>query len=715
MALRAQTRRQLDALVRERLHRNTPQIEHSLAQIASGNPLGAEPERERALRRMQAKGLSPSEAEALAAQIKSEAADARKALPGRDGREAVWGQTLDFLDVSFFHRGRIAADAVARVAFRDSDRPQGTGLLAAPGLLLTNNHVIENEDAAAALCAQFRYEQDVAESSYGFRPEACFVSDSVDGLDFTLIALGERMGGDDPLDRFGFAPLSDASDKHMLGEVANIIQHPQGRRKQIVLRENQLVGRDELARVLHYVADTEPGSSGSPVFNNSWEVIALHHWGGPWLEGEDLVGAARDINEGIRISAIVKFLKERARGGGLQDATASAVQGALALWEGRRVPVYISETRVAANAEAVRRNARDEDFTDRGGYEPGFLPGHIVPLPKLARSHTPARNVKALIGQDRFELPYHHFSIVMNAERRLAYFTACNIDGSRLVHVDRRNKTTNTSPTPADMQLESAEASDDFRADPRVDPDEQMTRPFYEAQKVRGFPDPQSSGRIARMFQKGHIIMRGDPAWGSEQEALDAERDTFFYTNAAPQVGYFNQGSPLNAPGTKGKLRWRAVETYVLRNALTMRERVSVFAGPIFAADDPEYRFDARVPMRFWKIAAWVDDEGALRSIALIADQTDVLKIMPERAEAAEAFLDDDELARVSQFLTTVEAIQDLTGLDFGAAVRNADVRQGQEQADVLTMSAVALKPRRAGGAVAKKTAKKARPRKRRR
>jgi endonuclease G, mitochondrial len=76
---------------------------------------------------------------------------------------------------------------------------------------------------------------------------------------------------------------------HSLGEVANIVQHPDGRLKEVVLRENRLVAR--LDTVLHYVADTEPGSSGSPVFNNQWQAIALHHWGGPWRQKATIGGS----------------------------------------------------------------------------------------------------------------------------------------------------------------------------------------------------------------------------------------------------------------------------------------------------------------------------------------------------------------------------------------------------------------------------------------
>jgi endonuclease G len=229
-----------------------------------------------------------------------------------------------------------------------------------------------------------------------------------------------------------------------------------------------------------------------------------------------------------------------------------------------------------------------------------------------------------------------------------------------------------------------------------------MAREFYEEQEVPGFAKPKfpaknasdatrkayykaMSERTARMLQKGHIVLRGDPAWGTDDEALMSESDTFYYTNAAPQLGFFNQGSADDRPGSKGKLRWRTVETYVLRNALTMRQRICVFAGPVFRADDPDYRFDSKLPLKFWKIAVWAS-EGKLKSIAVLADQGEVLEkltqgvpealVLPQHG--AEAFDDEDELERVSQFLSTVEEIERLTGLDFGDEVRNGDVRAGE-------------------------------------
>ncbi|WP_164743008.1 DNA/RNA non-specific endonuclease [Mesorhizobium sp. Z1-4] len=770
---------EVELRARERLRRNKSQIEYSLEQIADGNPLAAETQPFRRLERIQTKaGVTRDEAEMMSVAIEATARQprargAKRAKAG--GPEVIRGATLDFVGVAFLEIGRRAADAVGRIAFLN-DAPQGTGFLVGPRLLLTNHHVIETAAAARRMQVQFDYEYGVdrfalAPSNFFLDPGYCFVTDGIDGLDFTLIGIGAQRSGTRQLAEFGYLPLSDAGDKHMLGETANVIQHPDGRYKELVLRENHLVARDETAQVLHYVADTEQGSSGSPVFNNEWEPIALHHWGTAWREvmGTDGRPLSREVNEGIRISAIVTHLQKLLTTGGIEKP--AVVRAALEMWERARdggrsmrtpigagsdvsgeesrngpagslqsrvgddgsvtwtFPIEITvraplaaatpdtaaempaEPEAEAPAEspggAERRTWRTEEFDDRGGYEPGFIPGFIVPLPTVAKSpYRIAENQLAGPGDDKHELPYHHFSIVMNADRRLAFFTAVNIDGKRIKAVKRGTKTVTSDPSLSQLGVEriaaeGAEASDDFRPDRRVLESERMDRPFYEKQVVPGFPDPSARDRIARMFQKGHIVLRGDPAWGSDEEALAAERDTFFYTNAAPQVGFFNQGSDLDRPGSKGKLRWRAVETYVLRNAVTMKSRISVFAGPIFAKDDPEYRFGAQVPMRFWKIAVW-NDGGTLRSIALIADQRPVLKVMPERiADGAEAFGDDEELARVSEFLATVAEVEKATGLDFGDIVRDGDIRAGAESAAAVTLKATDLKRR------ARKPAKK--------
>ena len=171
---------------------------------------------------------------------------------------------------------------------------------------------------------EFNYELDIRGrarivSRFELDAGLFFLTNPEDNLDFTLVAVGKRDSGPNALADFGFCPILDTDDKHILGEFVNIIQHPEGDYKQIVLRENQLVSR--LDTVLHYLADTSPGSSGSPVFNDQWEAVALHHYGEPFRQtvGSDGRAVSRDLNEGIRISAIVKALAD-ARSGLNQQA-----------------------------------------------------------------------------------------------------------------------------------------------------------------------------------------------------------------------------------------------------------------------------------------------------------------------------------------------------------------------------------------------------------
>ena len=51
----------------------------------------------------------------------------------------------------------------------------------------------------------------------------------------------------------------------------------------------------------------ERGSSGSPVFNDQWEIVALHHAGVP-APGHDELGGI--INEGVRVSRLLAFLRD---------------------------------------------------------------------------------------------------------------------------------------------------------------------------------------------------------------------------------------------------------------------------------------------------------------------------------------------------------------------------------------------------------------------
>jgi hypothetical protein len=98
-----------------------------------------------------------------------------------------------------------------------------------------------------------------------------------------------------------------------------VIGHPLGGEISLSLQDNELLDRDDpairladgkaLCR-LRYRAPTEPGSSGSPIFDAvQWQVVALHHAGGKWLpklNGGDGFEAA---NEGITLLSIFEALR----------------------------------------------------------------------------------------------------------------------------------------------------------------------------------------------------------------------------------------------------------------------------------------------------------------------------------------------------------------------------------------------------------------------
>lgn len=226
------------------------------------------------------------------------------------------GRTSGLHDLRFVERARRAADAVGRfVAEGGSGR--GTFFMISPRLLLTNHHVVPDARAAGEVQAEFGYELDEEGGTrpatrHRLDPGAFFLTDGRRGMDFTVIALGERSSG--PPARIGVCPLPRAGTVHGVGGFVNIIQHPYDMPKQIAVRENRVVGG--AGTRLLYTADTLRGSSGSPVFNDEWKVVALHHWGGATGEVGLPAGLApaERVNEGIRATAIVRELRARRDG-----------------------------------------------------------------------------------------------------------------------------------------------------------------------------------------------------------------------------------------------------------------------------------------------------------------------------------------------------------------------------------------------------------------
>lgn len=243
--------------------------------------------------------------------------------------EATISETRDLHYVNFLAQALFVAEAVCRITV---GRPHGvkcfgTGFLVTPNLLLTNNHVIHTKEEAEQTEIEFGYQRDRTgkinnADVFRLKPSIFFLT--CKELDFTLVAI-DKARREDSLKIW--CPLLKDQGKILNAEFINIIQHPRGEPKQVVIRENHLLDSFEgKENFLQYTADTDQGSSGSPVFNDQWEVIALHrtaipktdrqgnwltHRGDIWKEGDGLEAIEYVANEGIRASKIVLFVEKQ--------------------------------------------------------------------------------------------------------------------------------------------------------------------------------------------------------------------------------------------------------------------------------------------------------------------------------------------------------------------------------------------------------------------
>ncbi|MEZ4519862.1 MAG: DNA/RNA non-specific endonuclease [Chloroflexota bacterium] len=455
------------------------------------------------------------------------------------GLERVLG-TSDLLDVNFLAIGLRSARPVGRIQVRDKSGriiEFGTGFMVSPGLLLTCHHVLPAHESCQRSLIDFDYEDDEFYNpktplSFQLDPWRFFYTDL--DLDFTLVGV-KPMANDNetPLSTVGFLPLTGHESSIIVSEYVAIIQHPLGATKKLAIRNNQVI--DVFDDFIHYTTDTDPGASGAPVFNDYWQTVAMHHAGvkrkdpsgnilavdGSIWEpemGEDHI--AYVANEGIQMRSILTHLRN------LIDIPPEKK----VLLDELFMAAEMTSQTTGGPVEQVDAVDRPEDeFITAFGYEPEFL-GERVDLPQLLPQQQ-ADAAERLDGEG-LVLDYTHFSIVMSKSRRMAYYTACNIDGRRRQAVPRTR--------------------DRWYFDPRI------------AKEYQAGPDLYSGNDLDR----GHLVRRQDPVWGRAAE--QANEDSFHFTNAAPQHKHLNQRT------------WRELEDYVLGNAEVYDLRVTVFTGPVF-------------------------------------------------------------------------------------------------------------------------------------
>ncbi len=242
----------------------------------------------------------------------------------------------------------------------------------------------------------------------------------------------------------------------------------------------------------------------------------------------------------------------------------------------------------AAGEDDFLERAAPQDYSGRKGYDAKFL-GPAVPLPVTSK------NVA--------DLKYTNFTVGLQPSRKMALYTAVNINGRKRVDIKR--------------------SVDRWLIDPRVPADEQIGGAYY-----RGTP-----------LDRGHMVRRVDPVWGPDSK--QAELDTFHYSNACPQHKDLNRKT------------WNDLEDYIYDNTGKEDLKVTVFTGPVLRNGDSPFH-GAQLPEEFWKVVVMRRDDGKLSATAYLLSQQDMIQGL------------EFVFGQFRTYQVPVALIEKRTGLDFG-------------------------------------------------
>lgn len=495
-----------------------------------------------------------------------------------------------------------AIGAVGRLEVGFSAQPYvGSAWMVAPGIAITNRHVaaefagrqgrdyvIRSNPSGRRLEPRIDFREEFLDT----RPlnisvgRVVFLAGDADGdPDLALIEVNPERGValPDPI------PLFDGQPRP--GAVVVTIGYPAADQRNSATDQARLFGgifevkRLAPGLVVDLISDncfthdctTLGGSSGSIVLDVETGAAVGLHFAGEYLSANYAVSSVAIADRVRRLRSV-----------------------------GPPVLIDLAGARLAEEARTVVA----DDLSDRTGYDAGFLGGGPlrVPLPRLSAALralvVPVR--PAASGADRYRLDYTHYSVVMHGQRRLALFTAVNIDGAQTERIKRSGK-------------------DPWAFDPRIPQHTQTGNELYASNDL----------------DRGHLVRRLDPVWGPQ--AKQGEQDTFFFTNCAPQHADFNQRL------------WLELENYLLDNADTRGFRATVFTGPVFDVDDPAYR-EVLLPQSFWKVAVMINDAtGTLSATGYLVSQAGLLTDL------------EFVFGAFRTYQVPIRDIENWTGLSFGS------------------------------------------------
>jgi len=239
---------------------------------------------------------------------------APEGLPDSSGLERIVRRTNALLDIVQF-RSRVGEIEGQVCRIDCQGQGEGTGFLIEPDLVLTNYHVIENlvnkKHSLEDFTCRFDYKtrqngvvlnqgtvvslkELVAYSPYdnpADLKEDAGLPDP-DKLDYALLRLDREIGhepiGEKAVDSAtperGWIKLPTEAYVFQPNTPLFIVQHPNTAPMKLALDTEAIIGLNGNGTRVSYRTNTEPGSSGSPCFNQNWELVALHHAGDPkWI------------------------------------------------------------------------------------------------------------------------------------------------------------------------------------------------------------------------------------------------------------------------------------------------------------------------------------------------------------------------------------------------------------------------------------------------
>jgi len=235
---------------------------------------------------------SPARAEAIRLKfgIPSPARNLNGASPDA-GPDFVWRGATDpvelqswlkpeppLLDVGFLTKAIRSAALVCRVDLPNCNR-KGTGVRVGSDLVLTNHHVMRwdhAEDLNANGRAARLYFSAWTGGDGETRPVPLAASEPVcksdPRLDYALLRIDSAA-----VDTLPPSVCKLAAREPRPRDGVHILQHPFGESMKLAISANGVTDVIQAEGLVQYVTTAAGGSSGSPCFNDDWEVVALHH------------------------------------------------------------------------------------------------------------------------------------------------------------------------------------------------------------------------------------------------------------------------------------------------------------------------------------------------------------------------------------------------------------------------------------------------------